>query len=91
MQQPLGAGCDVTHCDQDLDIDNEDQGVTRLCGYGYNHLTTLVTDLTRLGLLPEHDDRGRVSAILPAQHRIATSHRGEELQAAPAASGVIRD
>ena len=51
----------------------------------------LVTDLTRLGLLPEHDDRGRVSAILPAQHRIATSHRGEELQAAPAASGGIRD
>ena len=84
MQQPLGAGSDVTHCDQDLDIDNEDQGVT-------SETLWLVTDLTRLGLLPEHDDRGRVSAILPAQHRIATSPRGEELQAAPAASGVIRD
>ena len=50
-----------------------------------------MTDLAWLGLLPEHDHRGRVSAILPAQHRVATSHRGEELQAAPAASGVIRD
>ena len=50
-----------------------------------------VTDLAWLGLLPKHDDRGRVSAIFPAQHRVAASHRGEELQAAPAASGVIRD
>ena len=50
-----------------------------------------MTDLAWLGLLPKHDHRGRVSAILTTQHRVATSDRGEELQAAPAASGVIRD